>query len=155
MTYDSDTELGWFAGRRVGDPVGFYPQPWDERHWNWNNTATSLAICQRYTKLDPAQRRIHDIEALSAPQHLRRLMPAATRALHADPQFVATAQALLDHLESNQTITTIEQQAARIARLGVKRPPMTTEHALEQVIATGSDDVREYAKQVLTKIRGT
>lgn len=83
--------------------IGWYPPPWDPSRWDWSavatSLATSLALCQRYAELSPAQRRIHDVEALSASTDLRRLMPAATRAAHSDPQFVATARGLLDALE--------------------------------------------------------
>jgi hypothetical protein len=78
---------------------GWYPPPWHPSQWDESQLATSLALCTRYANLNHAQRRIHDVQTLMAPSTLRRLMPAATRAAHADPQFVATAHGLLEAME--------------------------------------------------------
>lgn len=82
--------------------IGCYPPLWHPSQWDWSVTDTSLGLCLRYSRLTPSQRRIHDVEALSAPPSLLRLMPAATRAAHADPQFVATATGLVDLLRSDR-----------------------------------------------------
>lgn len=88
------------------DPAMLFrgPRPplWHPSRWDWSRTEVSLGLCQRYAKLTPAQRRVHDVEALGTSPGLLRLMPAATRSAHADPQFIAMAQGLRAALDGSR-----------------------------------------------------
>lgn len=75
---------------------------WHPSRWDWSTTEVSLGLCQRYARLNSAQQRVHDVEALGARPALLRLMPAATRLAHADPQFVAMAQGLRAALDGGR-----------------------------------------------------
>lgn len=59
-----------------------------------SDTATSLALCQRYAALTPEQQLMHDVQAIDAPYALRRLMPRQTRERLADSAFVERAMKL-------------------------------------------------------------
>ncbi len=65
---------------------------WHSSRWDWQRTAVSLGLCQRYAGLTPAQQLVHDAEAIRASRKLRQLMPAATQARIADAAFCELAE---------------------------------------------------------------